>query len=678
MHLFTDYVQPLTFWLNANPHWALLITFVTAFAESLAIVGSIVPGSVTMTTIGILAGSGVMDFGLTFIASALGAIAGDSASYAVGFTFSERLTDIWPFSRYPRLINYGKHYFEKHGGKSVIIGRFFGPLRSIIPIIAGILRMNRWHFLLANIISGIGWAILYLIPGVLIGAASTELSAESATRLFIFILLLLASVWLVSQGVKWLFLHTSHFLHLQLRKLVIWSKRHPQFTSFFRTLTPKHERNHYPTAGLILLFLLCFLMSVAIILLVVQGTWIADIDLPCHLFLQSMRTQYFDAFFIIISLIISPLSLLIFGLAIALCTLYYRDKRMLLYWASLTITCMVITCLLSFLITIPKPAALLHNRVTPTFPVFNLVIATAWFGFLTAYTNARYRTITVFILRIILASLLFLGGFALIYLGDNWGSSIIASYFIGLTICLAHWIYFRKQKIQHLDSARSVLPIILSCSLLLASTSITYPLRFEKIAREHAPYLQQFVLTHQAWWNQSKSLLPVYSRDRIGNRVGLLNIQYLGSLNKLEEALINDGWKKQPSSLFYSLLMRASGQNSAQELPLIAQLYLNRKPNLILTYSSEQGQIQYILRLWRSNYHLRNYSHPIWLGSVTQIQTLDQFQDKTKLDSFKHILPALSDFKLHMIALPYSKRIETLPNTTQSKLLMIKELITPL
>ncbi len=669
MYLFTDYVQPLTVWLYANPNWALLITFLISFAESLAIIGSIIPGSVTMTAIGILAGSGVMDIGWTLVAAATGAIAGDSASYALGFAFSDRLTDIWPFSRYPRLFDYGKHYFEKHGGKSVIIGRFFGPLRSITPIIAGILHMNRWYFLLANIISGIGWAIVYVLPGVLIGAASHELSAETATRLFVFILLSLAAIWLISQGVRWLFYHASHWMHTQVRKILVWSKHYPRVTHYLRTLTPKYERNHYPTTGLILLFIVCLLMTVIITLLVTQATWITEINIPCQLFLQSIRTHYFDVFFIFMAFIIGLLPLLIFWLAIALCALYYRDWRMLIYWTSIAVTCLLITCLLCSFVDAPKPAGLLYNQIKPTFPAINLTLATALFGFLTGLVNTYYRTITMFVLSIVLATLLFLSGFALIYLGDNWASSVIAAYFIGLTICLAHWIYYRRKKVGGHPPLCPALPIILSCSLLLATTGITYPLYFKRVVHEHAPYLQQFVLTHKAWWNQSMPLLPVYTTNRFGNRVGLFNIQYLGKLNKLNQALTAFGWKKQPDSLFYSLLMRASGKNSAQELPLIAQLYLNKKPNLIMTYASDQGKTLYILRLWRSNYHLLNYSQPIWLGSVTYLQRLS----KSTQDPFARILPALSNFKLNRIAWPYNSGIKTLPNETQSKLLMIQE-----
>ena len=195
----------LTIFLHTHPHHAVWCTFLISFAESLAIIGSLVPGSVTMTAIGILAGSGIMRIDLTYGAAILGAVAGDTASYALGSIFSERITKMWLFMRYPQWINYGKAYFARYGGNSVLIGRFFGPLRSIIPMIAGMLHMSRGHFFIANVISGIGWAILYVTPGVLIGAASTELSTEQSTQLFGIILLLLTLVWLASLATKWFF-----------------------------------------------------------------------------------------------------------------------------------------------------------------------------------------------------------------------------------------------------------------------------------------------------------------------------------------------------------------------------------------------------------------------------------------------------------------------------------------
>ena len=191
MDFFADYIQWLTIWLHDHPSWALFITFLISCAESLAIVGSIIPGSLTMTAIGMLAGSGVMPLDLTLCFAALGAMAGDGLSYLLGYVFSDRLSSIWPFTRYPNMMHYGQEFFARHGGKSVLIGRFVGPLRSIIPVIAGMMKMPQLHFFFSNLLSAIGWALLYIMPGYLIGTASHQLSSASAKRLVIFIIVFL-------------------------------------------------------------------------------------------------------------------------------------------------------------------------------------------------------------------------------------------------------------------------------------------------------------------------------------------------------------------------------------------------------------------------------------------------------------------------------------------------------
>ena len=672
MHLFTDYIEPLTGWLYVNPNWALFITFLISFGESLAIIGSVIPGSVTMTAIGILAGSGVLDIGWTFFAATLGAVAGDSGSYALGYTFSDRLVDMWPFRHYPNWLHYGKDYFTRHGGKSVLIGRFFGPLRSIIPVIAGMMRMNQWHFLLANILSAIGWSILYVTPGVFIGAASHELSAESATRLFIAILVLLVSVWLISQGMKWVFSRASLILQAQLKSAWVWSKRHTRLARFLKKLTPAHEKNHYPTAILLLVFLFCFIISVTILLVVTQSNWITILNNPVYLFLQSLRTQPFDVFFVIISFITNPLSLIIFGAAVALYAIAYRDWRFLRYWISLSLTSVIITWILTQFIHIPKPDSLLSYTQASTFPTITLSTATALFCFFMGYVSTCFRTTTLFILRIILAVLLFLAGLSIIYLGDNWLTSVISAYFIGLTIALAHWIFYRCHIGIHPSKVRrSQVPIVILCGLLLVSSGISYLLDFKSIMQKHSPHLQQYVLTNNAWWNQTQSLLPVYTTNRIGRPIGLFNIQYLGSLSRFESALMEHGWKKQPDSLFQSLLMRAGGKITVRELPLMAQLYLNKKPTLIMTYRSKSAPSLYVLRLWRSNYHLRHHPHPIWLGSITTLDKNRKNKNKQKL-IFEPIIPALDGFQVNNITLP-KKQVKSLPYALSPNVLMIKE-----
>lgn len=665
MQLFTDYIQPLTLWLQVHPHLALLMTFLISFTESLAIIGSIIPGSVTMTAIGILAGSGIMRIDLTFIAAALGAVAGDTGSYALGYRFSDRLISIWPFNRYPSWLNYGKDFFARHGATSVLVGRFVGPMRSIIPVIAGMMHMNRWHFLFANVLSAIGWSILYVLPGVLIGIASSELSTESATRLFALILILLVVVWLSTLAIKWLLIHTNQFLRTTLHNLWMKLKVHPFLANHVKNLSPDNELNHYPTAALIILLFFCFIMSIVTSVLITQDIGINNLNSATYLFLQSLRTQSFDAFFIIVSLLINPTSLLSLMIVFAIYLLYYHDWRALGYWLSIGLVT-------SFIIFLIEPNTQSLYRI-PSYPAIDLTLATSLLSFMVFYISKYHRTITLLVLRIVLLIILFLAGIAIMYLGDKWLSSVLASYFIGLTICLFHWVFYRRSGEPH---QRSQLLIILSFISLLLATYLSSLFYFKELLRAHSTHLQQYVVTDEVWWNQQRPLLPIYSTNRIGRRMGLLNIQYAGSIDGFVQALENYGWKPQSSSFFYSLLLRAGGQHSSQEVPLTAQIFLNKKPVLTMTYRSKNTtEPLFILRLWRSNYHLRHYPEPIWVGSIAPY---GQYKKNSKPSSYQtlreheYIIKALPGFTFNKINVPY-RFLKPIPYLTSGIILTFKE-----
>ena len=163
-------------WLQQNPLISLLFVFLVACGESLAVVGLIVPGALLMVGFGALIALDYLAFGPTVIAAILGAITGDGISYWLGIKYNRNLVTLWPFSRYPDLLNRGETFFQRHGGKSVLLGRFVGPLRPIIPAIAGMLKMPVRQFFLINILSAVFWAPLYLLPGIIFGT-SLELAS---------------------------------------------------------------------------------------------------------------------------------------------------------------------------------------------------------------------------------------------------------------------------------------------------------------------------------------------------------------------------------------------------------------------------------------------------------------------------------------------------------------------
>jgi membrane protein DedA with SNARE-associated domain len=128
-----DLFYQLLDWVAQNPLWSGVVIFLVAMSESLAIVGLIVPGVIIMFGIGALIAAGAIEFWSAMAWAVAGAVVGDGLSFWLGRHYRDRLTAMWPFSRYPSSLEQGVAFFNKYGGKSVAFGRFFGPVRAVIP-----------------------------------------------------------------------------------------------------------------------------------------------------------------------------------------------------------------------------------------------------------------------------------------------------------------------------------------------------------------------------------------------------------------------------------------------------------------------------------------------------------------------------------------------------------------
>ncbi len=160
-----EHSQLVIDFVRQNHWWALPIVFVLAFAESLAFVSMFVPAWGLLVAIGALMNMSGLVFWPIWLAAAAGAACGDWLSYWFGFHFKDRIAHIWPLPKYPDMLPRGHAFIERWGIPGVFVGRFFGPLRAAVPLIAGILEMDYWKFQLANVLSALVWAYVLLAFG---------------------------------------------------------------------------------------------------------------------------------------------------------------------------------------------------------------------------------------------------------------------------------------------------------------------------------------------------------------------------------------------------------------------------------------------------------------------------------------------------------------------------------
>src|SRR5712692_125724 len=181
-----DLAEPLLDFIKAHENWAIAMMFITAYGESFAFLSLLFPGTTLLIAAGTLMKSGTLPYLPVVIGSVVGAVLGDSVSYWIGRRFGGGIARLWPFSRNPELLPNGIRFFARHGGKSVFIGRFFGPIRAVIPLAAGIMLMARGRFWFANVASALVWAPMLLFAGDVVGEAGDRLIGSANTVVLVF------------------------------------------------------------------------------------------------------------------------------------------------------------------------------------------------------------------------------------------------------------------------------------------------------------------------------------------------------------------------------------------------------------------------------------------------------------------------------------------------------------
>ena len=192
-------LQPMLDFISTHSGWAVAIMFVTAFGESFAFVSLLFPGTSLLIAAGALMAAGSLPYFPILAGAVLGAVLGDTVSFWIGHRFGGGLARVWPFTRSPELLPSGIRFFARHGGKSVFIGRFFGPVRAVIPLAAGIMRMPRGRFWFANVTSAMVWAPMLLFAGDAVGDVGDRYIGSVNTTLLIFVGLTLFGI----AGVAW-------------------------------------------------------------------------------------------------------------------------------------------------------------------------------------------------------------------------------------------------------------------------------------------------------------------------------------------------------------------------------------------------------------------------------------------------------------------------------------------
>jgi membrane-associated protein len=150
--------------------WTYGVFFCIIFLETGLVVTPFLPGDSLLFAVGALAALGSLDIKALLILLAVAAIAGDTVNYWIGHAAGPKV-----FSRENSLLLNKEHlhrthrFYEKYGGKTIVLARFVPIIRTFAPFVAGIGCMNYSRFIAYNVFGGVGWVSLFLLGGYFFG-----------------------------------------------------------------------------------------------------------------------------------------------------------------------------------------------------------------------------------------------------------------------------------------------------------------------------------------------------------------------------------------------------------------------------------------------------------------------------------------------------------------------------
>ena len=169
------------------------------FTETGLLIGFFLPGDSLLITAGLVAATGALDIWLLNVLLSVAAIVGDSVGYAIGYRAGPHI-----FTREDSRWFNKKHlvrtreFYERHGGKTIVLARFIPIIRTFAPVVAGVGRMEYRRFLAFNVLGGIGWVCGLTWAGYLLGQTIPDIGRYIHVVIVVVIVLSLIPI-----GVEW-------------------------------------------------------------------------------------------------------------------------------------------------------------------------------------------------------------------------------------------------------------------------------------------------------------------------------------------------------------------------------------------------------------------------------------------------------------------------------------------
>jgi len=606
--------QQLLQWSADHPGWVIVLGFALAFLEALAVVGVVVPGILLLFLLGAMVGWDAPLLLALGVAVMAGAVAGDGASFWLGRRYRDGLGKRWPFTTRGHWLDLGEQFFLRHGGKSIFIARFIGPLRPVVPLVAGSMGMPVRTFVPRMLIACALWAPVMLLPGALFGE-SLELAAEFGGRLTLLLVVLLVGGWVLIWTTRSGYEAAVRRSPWWLKNLALWLRRHPFLGRCFGGLVEPGRREVLSVMALGLLLVVSLGALFAALLLAPLSTPAWDAGFEFAGLAASLRSHFADPLFFVVTLSVSrPVLLTLIGfLSIAL--LVQRRWNALLHWWLATLGGWLLALLLNALMGLLLGRPDLAGSIGQV-PHVDFVLAVLVFGFAALIVTKDFRPRQRKWLYLATVALLALVAFSEFYLARATVNGLAAALALALGWLALTGIGYRSRAALH---ALPGLRLAAFVAVWLVTVLAFVPPRYAAFAQAHELERPIRQMDAAAWQAGGWRELPA-----LRSRIGRADRQRFDAQLALEraalvETLAADGWRR-PPALSMDALRTVFGKTlSPGRLIHLPRDFAGQPDDLMRRRMLDNGRVV-LLRAWDSGMRLGAQATPVWLVQVRLLE----------------------------------------------------------
>lgn len=663
-----ELIRQLVLWIYQHPTWAGFALFLLSAGESMTLIGSFIPGTIVMTAVGIFIGADLLPYWPMALWAGCGALCGDVLNFSLGYLLKDNIKHVWPFKKYPHWLHKGQYFFEVHGGKSIYFARFIGPLRAFAPIIAGAMRMSPSKFYIIDTLSAFTWSIVYLLPGVLLGEASLQLSSDITDHLFRYALMTLVLAIVAGWIIQLLILHINDVVKNALSCLWTKIKETPSL-SFVRHWMHHYQTDH-PRGQLGTLFVFVVIFSCFIVLTIgVSLSWPALLlyNSELHHLTQSLRTPNLDHVMLMITMMGEKKIILVMVLLASVWMAYRRCWRAVFFLLGSCFLGVFSAYFLKDWIQFHRPLDGMDDIHGFSYPSGHVMIAMIFYGGLAylAAAHLKEKSRCLFYLGAIVLILLVICSRLL--LGVHWMTDVVGSILLGWSCLLLMAFFYQRDVTQNIQPIK-LFPLLIVIQLILTGGYYQHTqsrLDADYALNYHPEMISIDIHTH-GWWNNNALDLPSISTNRLGVPKELLNLQWMGKQESIETLLISQGWNSLREHRNWVLELENIEEKPPTPHPNVKVRYFDDKSPTFIFYKAfhDFPQTFMVLQLWQTQYFVEPAGLPLFVGTLNV---------KAESGAVKHHINSMELIARFKQSLPSNITLSTKTSVSGGEIILIRD-----